>query len=118
MLLRKRCAVKDVDDLMGSPWKRWGLGGLAALLLIAYGVRCLVAGRAYLPGRHNGMDVTGALAIAMGMAYTGLGAFLHFRFFWRDHPALWRFAEAGMIASILAVVGALGYVLIKITVFW
>ena len=92
----------------------WGGGIVGAALLVGYGVYCLVAGRAHIPGYRDGMSVGGALATALGIAYIGLGVFLHCHLVWEEHTKLWRFSLLGKLPGILAFAGGLGYVLYQI----
>lgn len=108
-------AVWDAGESLSPRSKKWGVGLGIALLLIGYGVYCVATRTAHIPARTGeGMTVGSALATAMGIGYLGLGAFLHFRFFWDAHPKLWRFSGPGKLAGILAFLSGLGYVLFQI----
>ena len=110
---RNVASPEDLGDMVGRPWKRWGLGVGGAVALVGYGVRCVALGRAWLPGRQGGIELVGATALALGIAYVALGALLHFSCFWEEHPKLWRFSAAGKLAAVVAFIAALGYVLVR-----
>ena len=85
------------------------------MIPIAYGIHCLLSGRALIPGRYGlAYRAAGSVAIAMAIAYIAIGAFLHFRFFWELHGKLWRFSEAGKILSLTAFLGGLGYAVLAV----
>ena len=109
----------DADDLASSGWSRWSVGIVVALVLVAYGVLCVSAGRAHVPGYflRSSRSVTGDAARGFGIAFIGLGVFLHFRFIWEGHPRLWRFAGLGQVLSLLTTICAALYALAMLVQF-
>lgn len=73
-----------------SAWKETWIGGIGvALVPFGYGVYCMLTGHAYVPCRHRGfVNLQGSDAVVMAIAYIGLGAYVHFRYFWGRHPRL------------------------------
>ena len=96
----------DVAPQVG-PAKRWVYGVALAAVPVVVGAYCIAVGEAWLPGRYGFHRVTGAAAVAAALAYVGLGAFLHFHFFWAGQPKGWRAARIGKPLSLLVLVGGL-----------
>lgn len=108
---REGSRPRRLDDLLnarasGGPATMW-LGGVGmALLPLAYGLSCLVTRRGSLGTIlwHN--PVEGGGAIALGLGWIAMGAFLHFHFFFGLHPGLGAHSRAGKrVALIVACVG-------------
>jgi len=113
MWLGSRHPQGDVEGLFSSPAKKWGVGIVVALTVVAYGLVTLVLRRPlWLPSGE--LDrVTLTESVCLGIVCTSLGAFVHFRFFWEDHPVLWRFSQLGQTISLLAFLGTLGFMAVK-----
>ena len=99
---------------VGKPgWSLSEIGGgvLAPIILALIGLRACLTRQATLPGRcGSGMGLTGAPAVALGVAIIAIGLHLHFACFWSVSARLYRWAGIGKVASLLAFLGALGYV--------
>ena len=103
-------AVAFAGSKPTSGWKEMWIGGIGvALVPLVYGVYCLYAGHAYFLRRHRGLvELQESDAVVMGIAYIGLGAFVHFRYFWGRHPRLrTRNGILGAVALSIFVVGCL-----------
>ena len=107
----------DWSDIPASgPIPKW-LGGVAVpIAMIVYGVVCFVTGHGDIPGRFGSMSVSGADAVALGLASVCLGAFLHCHYFWGNIFQLAAFAVLGKIVSLIGMIGSLVYLLIHVGV--
>ena len=80
-----RTVLDDAEDFAYSPSGgrlQQYLAGLGlALLLLVYGIHCLLVGHATVLGRQGSVEVYGNAALAMAAAYMALGLFTHFHFF-------------------------------------
>jgi hypothetical protein len=108
---RHATAPRTVDDLItaqprGGVPTMW-LGGIGlALLPLTYGISCVVTQRGELGTMIWPSEVQGAPAIALGVGWIGVGAFLHFHFFFGLHQRLRAFSRRGKsIALMVAGVG-------------
>jgi hypothetical protein len=115
-----RTAFDDAEDLgnspSGGPVKMWLLGVCLALMPIIYGIRCLISGHTYLPGRGStGIYLTGTAAQSLAIAYISVGIFIHFHYFWGLHPHLFRFSQRLKMFSLLCFLGSFLYTIVLIT---
>ena len=107
----------DWEDIPASgPIPKWLGGVLVPVAMIAYGIHCFATGHGEIPGRDYSMAVSGANAMAVGMASLSLGLFLHCHYFWGNifHLAAW--AVLGKIVSMIGFICGLGYLLIHVGV--
>lgn len=117
-----RCHAADAADRLASgpsvgPVVRWVWGlGLAAALA-AGGLWSIVTGSALFPVGYDSVWVYGRNAVAIGLFWLSLGALLHFHFLWAPHPRLWRAGHVGKVLALLAFLGSLGYVTVRV-VLW
>jgi hypothetical protein len=94
----------------GGRLKMWLAGVGMAILPAGYGIHCLFAGRAVLPGQNgDSMEVSGPAAIALAVAYIAVGAFIHFHYFWGLHPKLYRWSDILKVLAVVVFIGGLGY---------
>jgi hypothetical protein len=101
-----RTVADDADDFghgpSGGPLKMWLAGMGVAGPIVAYGIACVISGEATLLSRQNSnLHVTGEAATMLGIAYTALGLFIHFHYFWGLHRRLWRYSQALKVASLI-----------------
>ena len=81
-------------------------GVLAPTALGVYGIVCLVTSKAHLPGlpgyggRFEVVELSGAQAYAMGVAWLGLGLALHAHFFWGRIEPWWRYAPPATVLGL------------------
>ncbi|HEX8914884.1 MAG TPA: hypothetical protein VF796_21205 [Humisphaera sp.] len=91
----------------------WGLGLVVPLVLITYGAWVVVSGETAI-GRGGSVRLVGTAAVAFGVAVAAAGLLLHFRYFWgtlRDDT--WWFGALGRIVSLVALIGALGVMIVS-----
>lgn len=93
----------------GGRLQMWLGGVVLAAFPAVYGLRCLVLQRAILPSRFGLWTATNSAAIAAGIAYLGLGGYLHFHWFWGLHRRLSPLCGLGKTASLVAIGGGLMY---------
>ena len=90
-------------------------GIVLPLVIVAYGLYCYTSGHGYIIGEGMGfgnvLRVTGSLATALAISCFGLGATLHFHYFWRERQFGWRFAPLGEILGLLTWLVSLGYII-------
>ena len=103
----------------GGQASRWTCGVGAAVIVIAYGLRCVVSGRAELviPRGLQILHLEGAEAVSLGITYIWLALFLHCHYFWGAHPAYWGYAQIAKIVSLIGLVGALGFAIWHFVLF-
>ncbi len=104
----------DLESLADTPSggrvKMWLVGAVIALIPFVYGLRCLVRGSAWFPGRYGyGLTLTGWGAASMAIAYMCIGAFIHFHYFWGIHPRLQDWSYPLKVAAGFVFVVSLGY---------
>jgi hypothetical protein len=97
----------------------WGYGVIVAVPLFVYGLFCVVVQRAWLvnvqlrgvPRFPAGVlrEWTGHPALALGVVFIGLGALVHFQWFWSNSPRLGRYYEIGKLASLVLFVAGLSW---------
>jgi hypothetical protein len=107
----------DVEDLAnepsGGPLKMWLTGVGMALIPIGYGVHCLVTGHARFFGRRgSNLNLDGATAISLAIAYISIGAFVHFHFFWGLHPRLRGLSPLLKLLAQLVFICSFGYTML------
>lgn len=81
-----RDAYDGIDSLSssasGGVWKRLLVGIGLALAVVAYAIYSIEVGRIYIPGGRHGGYLTGGLVPYAAVSYFGIGAFVHFHYFW------------------------------------
>ncbi len=113
------------DPPRGGYAQMWVVGAGLAVLTFAYGVSCVITQRATVPrvrvramgGMHQGMftEIDGNAALAYGVLAVFVSLFIHFQWFWGNHPKLSRYYEIGKygtLIGLLATALALTYTLI------
>ena len=101
---RGRRSFQDLLDARprGGPATMW-LGGVGlALLPVSYGLTCLVTRKGKLGTLLWPSAVEGGAAIALGLGWIAVGAFLHFHFFFGLHPRLESHSRAGKYVALIA----------------
>lgn len=86
----------------------WGI--LVPCVIGFFSIDAWLAQEAYWPGGRGGggIVVRGEAAQACAVAYAGLGAFIHFRWFW-GLKQYHRIYQIGAIVSLLGFLGGAGY---------
>lgn len=100
-----------LDEPRDTPWNKWGCGvGIPALIALL-AARVMFIQKLVTVGRGmRRLQLAGSDAWWLGLAFVGLAAWMHFHFFWTNHPKLASYAEPGKIVSLLAFIGGLGWV--------
>lgn len=95
----------------------WIVGVLLAMAPLIYGIVCCITAKAKTinvsiqgfrstaPGLF--LEIRGSSAVSMGLFWTGVALFMHFHWFWGNHPRLVHYHEIGKCLSILVVIGAI-----------
>ena len=86
---------------VGGAAKMWLSGVGLALLPAVYGVQCLWTRTGSLGTLIWRTTVHGGPAIALGLGWIGVGAFLHFHFFFGLHPRLRVHSRMGKLAALI-----------------
>jgi hypothetical protein len=97
---------RDVTDIVearpsGGRGTMWFGGVLLAILPAYYGLQCLLTRKGTFGTTLWRDEVQGGAAIALGLGWIGVGAFLHFHFFHGLHPAWHRHSRSGKIVSLV-----------------
>ena len=93
----------------------WLLGVGLAMVPSGYGVSCLVSGQARLWGSNDSeLDLNGSAAVGLAVAYIGVGAFIHFHWFWGLHSRLLQFSQVFKTIAVVAFLGGIGYMFYKV----
>lgn len=101
-VVRRRglAAVLDAQP-SGGTTTMWLAGVGLALLPALYGLQCLVTRKGKLGTTLWPSTVEGGAAIALGLGWIAVGAFLHFHFFFGLHPERRRFSRPGKLAAMV-----------------
>ena len=78
---------------------------------VAYRLFFLVTGEGFIVGRWGVLRIFEGAVTVLAISWFGLAAFCHFRWFWRDRRILWRLAEIGQVAGLLAWLISWSYVI-------
>ncbi|MEM7009943.1 MAG: hypothetical protein AAF585_00545 [Verrucomicrobiota bacterium] len=108
-----RHAVSDAEDLSYPPsggYTKLVVFGLIVPVIIWYfGIQAWITEEAFWFGQNgSGMNVFGRTAKALGLVYSCVGFFFHFRWFWGLLP-IYSVYEIGTKLSLLGILGGLGY---------
>jgi hypothetical protein len=113
-----RTAFDDAEDLAyppsGGPVKMWLLGVGLALAPAGYGLSCLLAGHAILPGQYENLDLYGPAAQALAVACIALGLFIHAHWFWGLLPTFETVSQVLKLLAVVVFLGSLGYMMYRI----
>jgi hypothetical protein len=106
-----RHTASDAEDLAyppsGGRVKLVILGILLPLGVVYFGVQAWWSEEAiWFGNRGSDLVVRGATAKSLGVAYTSVGLFCHFRWFWGLLP-VYRVFEVGTVLSLMGFLGAL-----------
>jgi hypothetical protein len=109
----------DAEELAYAPsggrLKMWLVGIGVALIPLWYGFRCVQTEHARLWGEHGtDLDVNGSAAIALGIAYMAIGAFIHFHWFWGLNRRLEPLSVLLKLLTLLVFLGSFGHAIYKI----
>ena len=100
-----RTYIDDAEDLANLPsggrTKQWLAGVVLAAVPIVYGTVCILRGHTTLFGRGASSDLVGDAGFWLAIAYSAVGAFLHFHYFWGLSERLWRFSDIAKLLSVL-----------------
>jgi len=107
------------DPPSGGRAQMWIVGaGLASLTMI-YAFSCVITQRATVPrgrfrgmgGMHQGLftEIVGTAALQFGILLMFISLFMHFQWFWGNHPRLSTFYEIGKYASLFGFVATALY---------
>lgn len=107
----------DFEDIPSSgPIAQYGGGVALPLMLIGYGIACIIRRHAVLSGRNIPLELDGAKAVALAIATIALGTFPHCHYFWGNIYHLSAWAVVGKIVSAIAFIGGLGFLIVRIGV--
>ncbi len=100
----------------GRP-QMWIVGAGLAFLTLIYGVSCMITQTATVPrvrirgmgGMHQGMftEIGGNSAVAYGLIAVFVSLFIHFQWFWGNHPTLSRYYEIGKYSAVIGLIATL-----------
>jgi hypothetical protein len=107
-------------------FRRWMLGVGLAAVFGACAFYCFWTGRAVVPAgsiRHAGQEtkdvifarVHGVGAVATGIIYLSIAAFIHLQWFWTSSPRFWGYAQLGKLIAIGVAVAAVVTLVFVIT---
>jgi hypothetical protein len=107
----------------------WVVGAGLAFLTFAYGVSCMITQIATVPrvrfrgmgGMHQGMftEIGGNAAVAYGLLGVFVSLFIHFQWFWGNHPTLSRYYEIGKYGTVLGLLATvLAFAYTQMTPLW
>ncbi len=106
-----RDTASEIEDLAyppsGGRVKLVILGVILPLVVVYFGVQAWLTEEAiWFGNRGSDMVVHGATAKSLGVAYTSIGLFCHFRWFWGLLP-VYRVFEVGTVVSLVGFLGGL-----------
>lgn len=116
--------IFDLADALTSPpsgdkAQMWIAGVVFALVPLTYGTLCCATGhaktlnitlRGFQPiGRGLLLDIHGGSAISMGVFFLFVASFMHFQWFWGNHPKLVYYHEIGKYLSVAGIIVAMGF---------
>ena len=115
---------RTIDDLAGDAsdgdtFARWGNGvGFASIPLIIGIMSILYESTLFLRGRPLGIvRYHGEEAIAMGIMWLGVAAFMHAHYFWSVSRRYYFVSELLKPASLLMIAGAMVYVVVQVVLY-
>jgi len=79
------------------------------LVIALVGVEFCISRQAIFFGKVRSLVIHGTSAVSMGLAWISVASFLHFHYFWGNHPRLEAFSDIGKVLSALAFLAAFGY---------
>ena len=102
------------DKFSGTPettfWSKWFGGVITPLFCFSYGLYCCISQQAvFIGSRGITLDVSGKIAILLGLAWISGALFLHFHYFWPTFRRLWILTDFGKIISLIALIVTFGY---------
>ena len=107
----------DFEDIPSSgPVAQYGGGVALPLMLVGYGIVCIIRRHAVLSGGRISLDLDGTKAVALATATIALGTFLHCHYFWGNIYHLSAWAVVGKILSAIAFIGGLGFLIVRVGV--
>jgi hypothetical protein len=114
----KPTAYDDDSEIIPAsrPFPKWFGEIIAPLTLLVYGSISIVTQHGTI-GTQTPLDLHGTRAVALDIASVSMGLFLHCHYFCGNiyRPALW--AVLGKIVSMIAFIGSLGYLLVRVDIF-
>ena len=97
----------------------WVVGAGLALLTMVYGISCVSTQRATVPraqargmgGMNQGLltELSGNAAIIFGILVMLVSLFMHFQWFWGNHPRLSAYYEFGKYSALIGFVATALY---------
>jgi len=108
----------ELEDIpSGGRVKMWFFGVIVAILPILHGVRVLIIGATTIIGRRGvRMELAGFDAWCVGVFFIGLGAALHFHYFWGLFQASQAVSQIGKLASASVMMIALAVVVVRVLI--
>ena len=108
-----RHTASEAEDLSYPPSGGWTklviLGIVLPLIILYFGIQAWITEEAVWFGHRNSdIEVHGKTAKALGVVYSSVGLFCHFRWFWGLIPVYHVF-EIGTVISLLGVLVGLGF---------
>lgn len=106
----------DFRDIpSGGRIKMWLVGVGVALVPAIYGVYCVIAGHAKLPSENGpALDVRGSAAVALGITYMAVGAFIHVHWFWGLIPRISFVCPVLKVVILVIFLSSLGFAIYRI----
>lgn len=120
--MRREEQITDLVDALTDPpsggkEQMWVYGVIFAAIPFLYGIVCCVTLHAkalngfgvkgLVRGQPMFLDVHGGAAVAVGGFCIFVASYMHFRWFWGNHPRLGNYYELGVLLSIIGIIGSI-----------
>ncbi|TWT50763.1 hypothetical protein Pla22_35060 [Rubripirellula amarantea] len=100
----------------GGPFQTWCVGAMLSAVVTVYGLKCCIVQRAttinlarrgsYHLGQDFWFEISGFSAVTFGWLLISVGIFMHFQWFWGNHPRLIPFYEIGKYSAVVSFIFA------------
>jgi len=107
------------DPPSGGRSQMWLIGAGLSTLTFVYGLSCVIFQSAHVPrvrvrglgGMNQGlfMEISGNTAVTYGIGIIILALFIHFQWFWGNHPQLSNYYEIGKYLTLFGLLGMVLY---------
>ena len=109
--------LPDSDrELPDGPYTALLLGWMVPLFLGGCGLIAIINHKGIIPDRYGGLLLTGANAIALGMACIGGSFALHCNYIWDRTKYLSGLASAGQATGLLIFIASTAYLIWKVAI--
>ena len=108
------------DAPRGGRLQKWVVGAGLAFITMIYGISCVITQRATVPkarvrglgGLNQGMftELGGNAAIVFCILVMFISLFMHFQWFWGNHPRLSAYYEIGKYGALIGFIATALYV--------